>query len=243
MDCHSPENARAIASSPLRLADELEQPDRRALDDAVFELLEVADPDHRRKLVDRLYTETALHFRKIRVVEIQKQEQRSKTGVRRFTAAELAADVWEAANLPDWRPIAQWLSEDQVSQRTFMIPDGDDAYLMPASDMYDRNVVFFGKGRHAVRIRCDSRAQGELLAKLAHLGLRAKVNLPDKEQACRHTLDRLEGRLKQARAEFDALAESRSGGNKTRDEVVDLLMHWFTHGRQLAAAQEVDGAD
>jgi hypothetical protein len=59
MDYHSPEHARVIASGPLRLADEFRQPDRRALDDAVFELLGAADPAHRRELVDRLYAETA----------------------------------------------------------------------------------------------------------------------------------------------------------------------------------------
>jgi hypothetical protein len=152
MDCHSPEHARVIASGPLRLADEFRQPDRRALDDAVFELLGAADPAHRRELVDRLYAETARHFRKIRVVEIQKQEQRAKTGVRRFTVDDLAADVWEAANLSDWRPLAESLSEEPEPKESFAIPDGDQPYLTPASDMYDRNVVFFGKGRGAAKI-------------------------------------------------------------------------------------------
>ncbi len=44
MDCHSPERARRLAAGPLVLSHELRQPDRRELDDAVFELLGVADP-------------------------------------------------------------------------------------------------------------------------------------------------------------------------------------------------------
>jgi len=231
MDCHSPEHARLIASGPLRLADELRQPDRRALDDAVFELLGAADPDYRCELVDRLYAETARHFRKIRVVEIQKQEQRAKTGVRRFTVDDLAADVWEAANLSDWRPLAEWLSEEPEPKQTFTIPDGDQAYLMPVSDMYDRNVVFFGKGRDATRIACACREQAELLARVVTLGLRGSVSLPTGEQNCRDRMTNLEARLAQARVEFQALAESRGGSDKTRDEVVGLLLHWFVHGR------------
>jgi hypothetical protein len=231
MDCHSPEHARVIASGPLRLADELRQPDRRALDDAIFELLGASDPDHRRELVDRLYAETARHFRKIRVVEIQKQEQRAKTGVRRFTVDGLAADVWEAASLSDWRPLAEWLSEQPESKQTFTIPDADQAYLMPASDMYDRNVVFFGKGRDATRIACDSREQAELLDRFVTLGFRGSVSLPEGAQACREYLTRVQDRLSQARAEFEALAESRGGNDRAREEVIDLLMHWFVHGR------------
>ena len=39
MDCHTPERARKLAAGPLVLSDELQQSDRRDLDDAVFELL------------------------------------------------------------------------------------------------------------------------------------------------------------------------------------------------------------
>jgi hypothetical protein len=64
MDCHSPDRAEVIASEPLNLADELCRDDRRALDDAVFELLGVKDAGKRQDLVIKLYKETAHHFRK-----------------------------------------------------------------------------------------------------------------------------------------------------------------------------------
>jgi hypothetical protein len=133
MDCHSPEHARIIANGPLVLPDELRQPDRHALDEAVFELLGATDPRERQELIDTLYAETAHHFRKIRVVEIQKQEQRSKTGVHRLTVDDLAADVWEAAELPDARPLLQWLSDERLT-KSYSVPDGETAYLQPASD-------------------------------------------------------------------------------------------------------------
>jgi hypothetical protein len=241
MNCHSPEHARIIANGPLMLADELRQPDRRALDEAVFELLGAADPEYRRELVDRLYAETALHFRKIRVVEIQKQEQRSDAKVRRLTVDDLAADIWEAASLPDLRPLVEWLSEEPALKQTFAIPDGDQAYLMPASDMYDRNAVFFGKGRTAERIQCDSREQAELVARLATLGLRGSLSLAVGERNCRDVLTSLNTRLEQARAEFEALAESRGGNEKMRAEVADLLMHWFVHGRKAGVIHTITG--
>jgi hypothetical protein len=64
----------------------LRQPDRRQLDDAVFELLGVKSATQRKVLIDRLYAETAAHFRAIRVTEIQKMEDRAKGGKSRFTS-------------------------------------------------------------------------------------------------------------------------------------------------------------
>jgi type I restriction-modification system DNA methylase subunit len=231
MDCHSPEHARIIASGPLVLPEELRQPDRRELDDAVFELLGVQDPKRRRELVDRLYVETALHFRKIRVVEIQKQLQRSKTGARRYTTDDLANDVWSSANLNDWHSLLEWLSGLPGPKENLAIPDGSPAYLMPSSDMYDRDVVYFGTGRNAVKIKCRSREQAELIARLVNLGLHGPLALPVGARECREHLARLDTRLEQARAEFEQLAESRGGSEKTRAEVVELLMHWLIHGR------------
>ena len=108
--------------------------------------------------------------------------------------------------------------------------------------MYDRNVVFFGKGRDAAKIACSSREQAELLVRLVNLGLRLSLNLPTSEQACRAYLARLEDRLVQARAQFEVLAESRGGNEKARDEVVGLLLHWFVHGRARTSSDAVRDA-
>ena len=78
MDCHTPERAGRLAAGPLVLSNELQQPDRRDLDDAVLELLGVSDPTERDELIGRLYEATARHFREIRVVEIEKMEQRAQ---------------------------------------------------------------------------------------------------------------------------------------------------------------------
>ncbi len=86
-------------------------PDRRALDLAVFELLGVTDAKEREALCDELYRETAAHFRQIRVVEIQKQEQRAKSEGRAFRTDELAADLWDGLTNDEKQPLADWLRE------------------------------------------------------------------------------------------------------------------------------------
>jgi predicted small lipoprotein YifL len=109
---------------------------------------------------------------------------------------------------------------------------------MPASDMYDRDMVYFGRGQRVARVACRSRAQAELLSRLAGLGLRGPVQLPASEEASRQSLVRLDKRLAQARATFESLAHSRSGDDKTRVQVVELLLHWFLHGRDRPAVHE-----
>ena len=56
MDCHTPERARRIAAGPVVLPLELQQHDRRDLDDAVFELLGVSRPCRTRRTDRPAYT-------------------------------------------------------------------------------------------------------------------------------------------------------------------------------------------
>ena len=65
MDCHTADEVREAAKLPLGLPLELQQADRRELDDAVFELLGVQDRRRREELIDRLYREVAFHLRSI----------------------------------------------------------------------------------------------------------------------------------------------------------------------------------
>jgi len=241
MDCHSPERAREIASRPIVLPDELRQPDRRALDDAVFEMLCVKDPAERARLVDRLYEETARHYRHIRVVEIEKMEQRSKTRSRRFQPDELAADAWDAAQLEDARPLREWLMAQPEATREVSLPEGGPVHLPPPEHMFDARVVYFGR-RHEAVVECASRAEAELVARLGALGLGGTVSLPPSEAECAALLAKLDARVGQARARFDDVAASRTGDNeKLRQAVTELLMHWFVHGRpQRRAAAPAD---
>jgi len=100
MRCHSAVRAKKLAEKPIGLPTELEMKDRRALDLAVFELLGVPNAKEREALCDELYRETAAHFRQIRLVEIQKQEQRAGASGREFRTDEMAADL--AGLLQHW---------------------------------------------------------------------------------------------------------------------------------------------
>jgi len=231
MDCHSPERAHEIAKGPIVLPEELCQPDRRALDDAVFEMLGVTDAAERASLIDRLYGETARHYRAIRVVEIEKMEQRSKSKTRRFLPDELAADAWDAAQLDDARPLREWLVDQPGITKEVRLPEGGNVQLPPAEHMFDSRIVYFGRPRES-HVECASRAEAELVARLGSLGLSGLVGVPSTEPGCAGLLAQLDSRLAQAQAKLGEMASSRTGEDqKLRKGVTDLLMHWFLHGR------------
>jgi len=242
MEVHSPERAQAVATQPIHLSQELRQEDRRTLDDAVFELLGESDMARRKALVNRLYEETARHFRQIRVVEIQKMEQRAKTAARRFTATELAADAWDAIYLKDSPPIVQFLSSQSGPKVLVAVPAEGAPRLVDENSMFDREVVFFGTGRKAGRVVCASRAQAELLGRLATLGIRRDVAVPESETACRELLAKIDAQLETGRNEFETLASSRTSNDKLRDEIVDLMMHWMVHGRPRVSSSATAAA-
>ena len=231
MDCHSPERANVIASEPLVLSEELLQSDRRELDDAVFELLGVTEASRRVQLVDRLHLATAEHFRRIRVVEIQKMEQRAKSKNTRVTVAEFASDVWNAATFRNNDPLKRWIALWPEPRVTFRIPAEGEPRLVAENSMFDRETVFFGTDKSARRAVCSSRAQAELVARLAQLEFRGEIETPDAASKCSEVLNELNHRFAEAQSEFETIASSRVPDEKTRDEILQLLNLWFLHGK------------
>jgi hypothetical protein len=237
MECHSPEKAAAIAESPLVLSEEVRQLDRRELDDAVFELLGVSDAGRRNELVDKLHAATAEHFRQIRVVEIQKMEQRSRSKTHRFTTQELATDAWDAVYYKDLPPLSHWLATWPGPTVTIAIPNEGAPRLLDERSMFDRETVYFGKDRGAAKIVCASRAQAELIARLAELGMRGDCLVPEQESDCREMLNDLGKRAAAARVEFETFASSRVSDEKAQAEIVGLMMQWFLLGKPAAGTR------
>jgi methylase of polypeptide subunit release factors len=229
MDCHSPERARRIAEGPVVLSIELGQPDRRALDEAVFEALGVTEQSRRAELVERLHHETAVHFRQIRVVEIQKMEQRKKSVSRKFSAEELAEDLWDAADLEDFTPLREWVAKRPGASVTVTIPDSYPPHLASPSVMFDSETVYFGKNRKK-HLVCSSRDEAELVQLLSNLQVHGDVALPPNPEGAAQLREKIEERIAHARARFVELAQSRTSLEEKQDEVVDLLVEWFVSG-------------
>ena len=230
MDCHSPERARNLAAGPLVLPEELQQPDRRELDDAVFEMLGVSDSGERNELIDRLYEATSQHFRDIRVVEIEKMEQRAKSEGTRLNVHDLAADIWDTVELNDSLSVVQWLTESPQADVWVDVPEERPAILRD-SPLFPDHTVYFGRSLKE-QVHCESRSQAHLVLYLAELGVSGRLNIPGGTASVNDLLGRLEARLAEARMAFSQLVESRTGDSRIRDQLLHVLQLWFVHGRR-----------
>jgi hypothetical protein len=234
MECRSAVRVKKLAEEPIKLPRELQQPDRRALDLAVLELLGVSDAKEREKLCDELYYETAAHFRQIRVVEIQKQEQRAGAEGREFRTDELVADLWDSLEPNEQQPLAEWFADQVSSGKAQTIPEGH-ASLPDANDMLDASTVFFresGGGKADVKpLALPSRAHAEIVFILAQHGLHGRVSLPEKESAAQALKAKFTGRLAAIVETANRLAASRTSDDRKISDVSGLLQHWMVHGK------------
>ncbi|MEX0776983.1 MAG: N-6 DNA methylase [Phycisphaeraceae bacterium] len=239
-DCHSYDRALELASRPSTLPHELTQPDRRELDDAVFELLGVADAAERSALIDRLYEAVTLHFRDIRVTEIQKMEDRRGGSAGKFSVTDHAADAWDALDLVDLTPLAEWVKAHAKGECEEIEIPAERPVHVDASGMFDAETVYFGKSRRKHTV-CASRGQAELIARMAELGVTGSVCTPRSNEDTMKLLDAVNHRHAAAAARLKELADSRSGDSDTQDQVFKLLERWYVLGRPPVAAGKNGG--
>jgi methylase of polypeptide subunit release factors len=243
MECHDPERAQKLAQRPIGMPWELQQPDRRALDLAVFELLGVDNADEREKLCDKLYCETANHFRQVRMVEIQKQQQRAGAKSREFRTDEYAADLWDGLPPEDKQPLADWLAARVKPGEGFVVevPEGR-ASLPDASDMLDANAIFFrapGAGKSAAqKIQLPDRAHAELVFALAERKFHGPLPLPKSGAAAQSLRAGLTQRLAAIASKAEELSRSRTGDEKRAAELAALLETWLVHGKPQREPKE-----
>ncbi len=234
MECRSSERIKKLAEKPIELPQELKMPDRRALDLAIFELLGVNTVAEREKLCDELYYEAANHFRQIRIVEVQKQEQRAKAEGREFRTDELAADLWDSLPDEDRQTLSQWVATEAAGGTLVNIPEGDPS-LPDASDFLAPNTVFFRQPKavkaapHALHL--PTRAHAEIVYLLSVHSVHGSLPLPATDKAA-ETLHRNRVKhLDTISATAKELANSRTADEKKAHDISRLLQFWMVHGK------------
>lgn len=202
----------------------------------MLELLGVADKTERERLCDELYRATAAHFRAIRVVEIQKQEQRSRTEGREFQADELAKDIWDGVDASEKVPVGEWYAEQVIEPLPVTIPEGEPT-LAEATDLVVAQTVFFkhgGKQKQKAsftKLDCPSRAHAELAHLLAATGIHGAQELPKKTADAAALCGELRERLAAIHARAEHLARSRTSDDRRADDISALLQNWMIHGK------------
>ncbi len=229
-ECHTYERARELASRKVVLPLELIQEDRRELDDAVFELLGVNDPKERSRWVDRLYEDTARHFRDVRVTEIQKMEDRRTGGSARFAIADHAADAWDALELSDLIPLAEWVAAHATGDCEVVNIPTERPVAHASDSLFDKETVYFGRARREY-MECQSCGEAQLVARMATLGVSGEVSVPKTDRAAKKLLSTLNVRHEKVTTRLRELAASRSSDRDTQDQVFQLLERWYVLGK------------
>ncbi len=232
LECHSQEHMREILAGPPELSRELQQDDRRMLDDAVFRMIGVDDDDTRRELIRELHYQTALYYRYQRTLEIQGMRNRAAAGRNHVSPQDMAESIWHSLSEREaGLPVKDWIKKRCRCVVSINIPDGKPS-LIGSEDMFNPGTVIFKQGTSNIHLSCPSPSHATLVATLASLEIRGDVQLPRSPETCEALRTELESSLDEARANFSALAESRTGQDQLREKIVYVLMNWRVHGRK-----------
>jgi hypothetical protein len=154
----------------------------------------------------------------------------SRSNNKRFNVHDLAADIWDAAELEDATPLAEWIGQQPESDSLVVLLEERPAGLS-RDVMFSPNTVYFGKAGKS-HIDCVSRGQAELIVCLANLGISGQVKVPAALGPGLKVLDRVNRRVERARTRFKELAESRTGDERVQAQLVEVLERWFVVGRE-----------
>lgn len=229
--CHTEDHMREILARPVELSRELKQEDRRELDDAVLEMIGIKNARERARMLEELYTQTAVYYRHQRTLEIQGMRNRANANRKQISPRDLAASVWDSlTDAERGQPVADWIKTRWPSHIAVTIPDGTPS-ARGADDLFNPAAVSFRQGAKTIEQTYANAEQAGLVADLAALELRGQVAVPDTAPACHDCRNQLADRLTRARTRFAELAASRTGQTPMQSKVIFHLLHWFTHGQ------------
>lgn len=223
-ECKSYKDALAMRDSSIHLPPELRMEDRQELDDAVLELIGIGDAAERATTLKRLYTEIALFYRQVRLLELQaiENKKRAKKG-RAASPAEIAREIFDSIEpgqlrrFPDdFLPVGEPLD-------TVELPEGR-ATLFPPDDFYDANALAVGKTKITLR----HRAQAELAKLYADLHRVGFAKLPIAPESCERMRQQWEKYEAQMEAVFHQLAAERTEDEERQEAIVRELKRLLT---------------
>jgi hypothetical protein len=218
-DCKSYKQALVMEGSPVELPGELIAADRRELDDAALELIGIGDAQERASMRERLYSEVALFYRQVRLLELQAIENKkraNKGGV--VSARDVAQEIFDALEPAQVRRFPDDFLPDRAPVDTVELPEGK-AKLYDRADFYDADALAVGKGKITLR----HHAQAELAKLHADLHRTGFIKLPVEAKLCDRMRRDWEQYAEKMRADFQSLAMGRTDDEERQEEIVEEL--------------------
>ena len=207
-----------------RLSDlcELDMPDRRELDDAVLELLGVADPDRRQALIEELYAYLRQFFEWTRQKE-EKAIENKNTSRRKvkFSPAVVAGQIWAEIQSNHPALLRRYEPDFLDASKPFDVydlpPEGDPS---PLQDLYQENAVVFLKGKKRLAlIPLVIPEQVPLVVLLAQSGHRGLVRVPHESPECQSVFTAFQEFLYQRRTVIKDLIAQRTADADLQEKI------------------------
>lgn len=139
--------------------------------------------------------------------------------------------IWHS--LPDAEKgpvLAEWIKSSCGDIETVDIPEGKPEAL-GAGDMFNPSGVVFKGDRDSHQATYASPEQAALVAELAEVGMRGRVDVPKSSSDCDRCLKQLQARLASAQERFAEVAALRTGAQSLQEKTAALLMQWYVQGR------------
>ncbi|MEW5719165.1 MAG: Eco57I restriction-modification methylase domain-containing protein, partial [Chloroflexota bacterium] len=192
--------------------------DRRALDDAVLELLGFTKPEQRRSLLKELYVAITVLYREIRATEKKMQKFRAMTARHgRPSPQSIADEIWESFTT---KPIAKSLAEfvhSSAKTDQVLLPPGKAKLIL--NDMFNPNSLQIG-GQY-VALGAPERAEYAL--QLSEDGISGQVAIPVDALICKAALHNYRAHVKELNELFASNAAAYSADEQMQERVVREL--------------------
>jgi hypothetical protein len=203
---------------------ELALEDRQQLDDAVLELLGIADPQERLTLRAELYDEITKLYRQIRVAERKMQRHRSATARGgRPTPHSVAEEIWDTLEpLPTYKtPLDFVPAKARVEE--LVLPPGRARIVR--QHLFQPDGVQIGE----TFLELGDPSRSQFIKEVADLEISGVVRVPVDPDMCQKALADYRAYVDRTTEEFATLAAEFTSDEALQDRVVHEL--WKRAGR------------
>ncbi|MEM9704113.1 MAG: SAM-dependent methyltransferase, partial [Planctomycetota bacterium] len=217
---------KADALARLSAETELDQADRRELDDAVFALLGVSKKAERAALIDRLYDHLREFYESVRRKEEQASENKKRAAAKGPRPADIAKQIH--AELADKHPALLRRYDPDFFSRSGAF----DTYVAPAEglpspvkdELYDDSGVLFLDGKRVVdELKTRNTQQDALLVAVVRGGVRGAIRVPTDPTACDRLRAKWQKHVAERTATVDALIADRTADEATQANIRTAL--------------------
>src|SRR5205823_2777020 len=148
----------------------------------------------------------------------------------KFAVPDHAADAWDALDLTDLTPLAEWVRAHATGDCEMVNILPERPVQIVDNGLYDTETIYFGKARRQ-HVVYQCRGEAELIADMAKLGVTGEVCVTKTNQTAFKLLNALQARHQKTTSRLRELAASRSGDSDMQEQVFDLLERWYVLGK------------